>query len=80
MKEFLLYCKDRRRPLAAFLLCTAAFYGIFALYRLPLSAVLYSFLFCGARTSSLRHLGFPPLFAPSPSPGAAAARNPEYSG
>lgn len=47
MKEFLLYCKDRRRPLAAFLLCTAAFYGIFALYRLPLSAVLYGFLFCG---------------------------------
>lgn len=48
MKEFLLYCKDRRRPLAAFALCTAAFYGIFALYRLPLSAVLYGFLVCGA--------------------------------
>ncbi len=40
------YLKQRRRVIAVFLLCCAVFFATFALYALPLGAVLYPALLC----------------------------------
>lgn len=46
MKSFLFYLRQRRRRLAVNLLFCAIFAGTFALFRLPVRAVLYALLIC----------------------------------
>ena len=46
MKLFFSYLHTRRRVIAAFILFAALFFLSFALYRLPLGAVVYPALLC----------------------------------
>ena len=48
MHVFFQYLKDHIRPLLLFLLCVCIFAAAFALYHLPLGAVLYPACLCCA--------------------------------
>lgn len=48
MRFFFQYLKDHIRPLLLFLLCVGIFAAVFALYHLPLAAVLYPACLCAA--------------------------------
>ena len=48
MRFFFQYLKDHIRPMVLFLLCVCIFAAAFALYHLPLAAVLYPACLCAA--------------------------------